>query len=232
MRRLVIVVTLICFITTQTTALAQPHDEGTAAGQAANTTAKSLIDASTASQVVPGYTATPPETAYYGQPGLAGQANAQLTACALTPSDPVCQAQLGALGSANTPRVAVSPYDPSVLAARRIAANPAATLEDISAYYSGCQVATVATAATETRVCRQYSGTTPQSCAQTLSVAITRTSSCSPGDWFAHAASGSTGLDVQCIPDRTLSQQHFRVTNDNAVLAYFDLDMSVELTFP
>src|SRR5574338_230465 len=101
MRRLVIGFTLICFVTTQTTALAQPHDEGTAAGQAANTAAKTLIDSSTASQVVPGYTNTPPE--------------------------------------------AVSPYDPAVLAARRIAANPAATLEDISTYYSGCQVDTIAT---------------------------------------------------------------------------------------
>ena len=232
MRRLVIVFTLICFITTQTTALAQPHDEGTVAGQAANTAAKTLIDSSTASQVVPGYTTTPPETAYYGQTGLAGQANAQLVACTLTPTDPVCQAQLGAFGSANTPREAVSPYDPAVLAARRIAANPATTLEDISTYYSGCQVDTVATPATETRVCRQYSGTTAQSCAQTLSVAIARTNSCNPGDWFAHAASGSTGLDVQCIPDRPLAQQHFRVTDDGAVLAYFDLDMSAELTFP
>lgn len=36
MRRLIIWITLFCFITTQSAAIAGPHEEGTAAGQAAN----------------------------------------------------------------------------------------------------------------------------------------------------------------------------------------------------
>ena len=224
--------TLLCFVTTQTAALAQAHDEGAAAGQVANTVTRAQITTPRATEVVPGYTTAPPESAYYGQPNLSGQANARLAACALTPNDPVCQAQRGALSSANTPRDAVSPNDPAVLAARHIAGNPATTLEDIASYYSGCQVSTTATPTTETRVCRQYSGNIQQSCARTLSVSVTRSESCTPGDWFAHAGSGSTGLDVQCVPDRPVSQQHFRITSNGAPQTFFDIDMMTPLVFP
>ncbi|QDL38736.1 type-F conjugative transfer system mating-pair stabilization protein TraN [Rhodoferax sediminis] len=224
--------TLLCFVTTQTAAVAQAHDEGTAAGQAANTVTRSQITAPRATEVVPGYTTMPPEGAYYGQPNLSGQINARLAACTLTPNDPVCQAQRGALSSANTPRDAVSPNDPAVLAARRIAGNPATTLEDIASYYSGCQVSTVNTPTTETRVCRQYSGSTQQSCARTLSVSVARSESCTPGDWFAHAGSGSTGLDLQCVSGRPVVQQHFRITSNGAPQAFFDVDMTTPLVFP
>ena len=198
LRRIVVGFTLLSFLTTQTAAVAGLHEEGTAAGQAANPVVRETITAPGASSVVPGYTTAPPERLYYGQPNLSGQTSAQLAACALTPNDPVCQALLGARASANTPREPVSPYDPAVLGARRIAANPATQLEDIASYYSGCQVDTVATPATETHVCRQYSGATAQSCARTLSVSISRASSCSPGEWFAQAATGSIALAVQC----------------------------------
>ena len=136
------------------------------------------------------------------------------------------------MSSANTPRELISPYDPAVLAARRIAGNPATTLEDIASYYSGCQVGAVSNPTSETRVCRQYSGNSPRSCARTLTVSITRTSSCTPGDWFAHAGSGTTGLDVQCVPDRPVAQQHFRVTSGGAPQAFFDVDMTTTLAFP
>jgi conjugal transfer mating pair stabilization protein TraN len=231
-RSAVIWFTLFCFVTTQTAALAQPNAEGTVAGQAANAVTRGQITTPRATEVVPGYTTAPPESAYYGQPSLAAQANARLVACALTPNDPVCQAQRGALSSANTPRDAVSPNDPAALAARRIASNPATTLEDIASYYSGCQVSTVATPATETRGCRQYSGSAQQSCARTLSVSVARTESCTPGDWFAHAGSGSTGLNVQCMPDRSIAQQHFRITSNSVPQAFFDVDMTTPLVFP
>jgi len=224
--------TLLCFVTTQTAALAQAHDEGTAAGQAANAATRSQITTPRATEVVPDYTTAPPESTYYGQPSLAAQANARLAACASTPDDPVCQALRGALTSANTPREAISPSDPAVLAARRIAGNPASTLEDIASYYSGCQVGTVATPSTETRVCRQYSGNAQQSCARSLTVSVARSESCTPGDWFAHAGSGSTGLDVQCMPDRPVAQQHLRITSNGAPQTFFDVDMTTPLVFP
>lgn len=232
LRQAIVWITLASFLATQTAAVAGPHEEGTAAGQAANPAVRAAINTPSASSVVPGYTTTPPERLYYGEPNLSGQTSARLAACALTPDDPVCQALLGARASANTPREPVSPYDPAVLDARRIAANPTTALEDIASYYSGCQVDTVATPATESRVCRQYSGATAQSCARTLSVSISRTSSCSPGDWFAQAASGSTAVAVQCKPDLPASAQHFRVTSGGVPLAFFDVDMTTALVFP
>ena len=231
-RSTVIWFTSVCLVTVQTPALAQPHIEGTAAGQGANAATRSQITTSVASELVPGYTKSPPESAYYLRPNLSSLASEQLAACALTPTDPVCQAQLGAVSSANTPRDLVSPYDPLVVAARRIAANPASTLEDIASYYSGCQVDTVTTPATETRVCRQYSTSAQQSCASSLNVSITRTTNCAPGDWFAHAQSGATGLDAQCVPDRAASNQHFRITSNGTPLAFFDVDMTTSRAFP
>jgi conjugal transfer mating pair stabilization protein TraN len=232
LRRTVLGFTLASFIATQTAAVAGPHEEGTAAGQAANPTIRGTINTPSASSVVPGYTTAPPETLYYGQPNLSGQTSARLAGCAMTPNDPVCQALLGARASANTPREPVSPYDPAVLGARRIAANPSTQLEDIASYYSGCQVDAVATPPTETRVCRQYTGASAQSCARTLSVSITRTSSCSPGDWFAQAAAGAIGLSVQCKPDQPASQQRMRVTASGVPVAFFDVDMTTAYVFP
>lgn len=232
LRRIVVGFTLVSFLATQTAAAAGPHEEGTAAGQAANPVVRGTITTPSASTVVPGYTTAPPERLYYGQPNLSGLTSAQLAGCALTPNDLVCQALLGARASANTPRESISPYDPAVLGARRIAANPSTQLENLASYYSGCQVGAVATPATETRACRQYSGATAQSCARTLSVSVSRTSSCSPGDWFAQATSGRTGLAVQCKPDLPASAQHLRITNNGVPLAFFDVDMSTAYVFP
>ncbi len=138
MCRLIIWITIFCFITTQTAAIAGPNEEGTAAGQAANPLIRGTVNAPSASITVPGYTATPPETMYYGQPSLSGAANARLTDCATNTFDPVCEAQRGALTSANTPRTAVSPYDPAVTTARDIAGNPSTVLGSLADYYSGC----------------------------------------------------------------------------------------------
>lgn len=232
LRRAIVWITLGCFVLTHATAQVGPHAEGTAAGQAANPIARGTINAPDASAVVPGYTTTPPERLYHGQPNLSGQTNVRVAACATTPNDPVCQALLGARASANTPRDPISAYDPAVLGARRVAANPSATLEDIASFYSGCQVDSVATPASETRVCRQYTGASAQSCARTLSVSISRASSCSPGEWFAQSASGSVGIGVQCKPDQPPSQQRMRVTSSGVPLAFFAVDMTTGYVFP
>ena len=109
LRKPVVWFTLVCFVTTQTASVAGPHEEGVAAGQAANPVARGSVTAPSATAVVPGYTTTPPERSYYRQPNLASQGNARLALCATLPNDPICQAQRGALSSANTPRPAVSP---------------------------------------------------------------------------------------------------------------------------
>ena len=44
MRRLIIWITLLCFITTQSAAIAGPFEEGTAAGQAANPVIRGTVN--------------------------------------------------------------------------------------------------------------------------------------------------------------------------------------------
>ena len=233
MRRTIIWFTLFCFVTTQTAAVADPHDEGTAAGQAANPVIRATINTPSATATVPGYTTTPPETTYYGQPNLSGAANTRLTACAGTPNDPACQAQRGALSSANTPRPAVGANDPAVTSARAITRSPSSVLDDLASYYSGCATSTTGLpASTQTRTCLRYQGVGNYSCSRTLSVGIARSTNCTPGDWFAHATSGSAGLDVQCVPGRPDTAQHFRVTQDGSPLSFFNVDMTTPVVFP
>jgi conjugal transfer mating pair stabilization protein TraN len=77
LRRLVVWFTLACFVTTQTAAVAGPHEEGVASGQAANPVARGSITAPSATAVVPNYTTTPPERLLYRQPNLASQGAAR-----------------------------------------------------------------------------------------------------------------------------------------------------------
>ena len=233
MRSAIIWFTLFCFISTQTAAVAGPHEEGVAAGRAANPVARGGVTAPSASSVVPGYTTTPAESAYYRQPNLASQGNARLAACATMPTDPVCQAQRGAMGSANTPRAMVSANDPAVAAAHGIMRSPSSVLDSLASHYSGCTTTTTTVAAgTQARSCMRYVGVGNYRCSRTLSVGIERSANCTPGDWFARATSGRTGLDAQCTPDRPETAQHFRVTQDGSPLAFFDLDMTTPVVFP
>ncbi|MBK7518530.1 MAG: type-F conjugative transfer system mating-pair stabilization protein TraN [Betaproteobacteria bacterium] len=232
-RRFVACITAVCFLTTQTAAVAGPHEEGVAAGQAANPVARGNVTTPGATAVVPGYTTTPPERSYYRQPNLSSQGSARLSACALTPTDPLCQAQRGAFSSANTPRPTIGADDPAVTAARAIGRAPSAELGSLAAYYSGCTTTvTPVPAGMQPRSCLRYVGVGNYSCSRSLTVSTTRTTSCTPGDWFAHAASGRTGLDVQCLPDRAVTAQHFRVTQEGNPLSFFDVDMTTPVVFP
>lgn len=217
-KRLVVWVSLSAFLFTQTSIHAQSsHDQGVASGTSANTVIRGLVNTPSASTVVPGYTTTPPETAYTGRPSLGADVNAKLAACAGTPTDVNCQALLNAINSANTPRPTIGPGDPSVLAASRIYRNPSTDLGSLAAYYTGCATSEVTSPArTENRICSRYVGVGSYSCSNRLTVGVTRSTNCTAGDWFANARSGSTGLDVQCIPDRADTAQHFRVTQARA----------------
>ena len=59
----------------------QAHDEGVAAGRAANPTLRAFISTPSAQSVVPGYNSAPPETGYYGLPNLAAPSAALLAQC-------------------------------------------------------------------------------------------------------------------------------------------------------
>lgn len=197
MRRVITWFTLFCFVTSRSVVLAGPHEEGTAAGQAANPLIRATIDASKAAANVPGYTTTPPESSYYAQPGLTGPANTRLAACLDTPEDPVCQALRGAVSSANTARPALSPYDPSVAAARDITRNPSNVLGSLASYYAGCRTAEVTTPANATdRLCLRYSGIGNYTTGRDLTVQVELQPSCEAGSWFAHAQASRNGTDV------------------------------------
>jgi len=200
MRRWVTWITLVCFVTTQTAAVAGPFEEGTAAGQAANPVIRGTVNTPSASSAVPGYTTTPPETTYYGQPSLSGAANARLAACATSIDDPVCQAQRGAVTSANTPRTPVSTYDPAVAAARDIAGNPSNVLGSLADYYSGCTTAEVTTpAGTTSKVCNRYSGVGNYTTRRDLTVQVELLPSCAEGTWFAHGQVNRNGADYMVV---------------------------------
>lgn len=233
-KRLTVWVMTQALVLVQTTAIAQTsHDQGVAAGRAANTAIRGMVNQPSATGVVPGYTTTPPEAALAGRPALGPEVSAKLAACAATPNDPSCQALRTAITSANTARPSISPSDPAVAAASRIARNPSLDLGSLASYYSGCTTtdATIATH-TETRACARYVTAGNYNCSNSLNVAVARSTSCSPGDWFAQASAGSTAVAAQCLPDRPDSSQHFRVTNSGTPLAFFDVDMTTPVITP
>ena len=168
LKRFVVWAVIFAFLFDRTAVFAQSHEQGVAAGNAANTVIRSLVNTPSATSVVPGYTTTPPEAAYAGRASLGADANAKLAACALTPADPTCQALLNAVTSANTARPTIGPADPAVAAASRIARNPSTDLSSLAAYYSGCATTDVTTPArTETRTCSRYANagsSTPTAC--------------------------------------------------------------------
>ncbi|MGZ5154254.1 MAG: type-F conjugative transfer system mating-pair stabilization protein TraN, partial [Burkholderiales bacterium] len=237
MRKLITYLTLLCFVITQTNAVAGPHEEGLAAGAAANPVIRDNVTAPSASSAVPNYTNTPAETAYYGQ-SLTSQANARLTSCATAPDDPVCQAQRGAFTSANTPRPAVSPYDPAVVGAREIARNPSAVLGSLSSFYSGC-VTTDATApsGSTSKLCNRYVGVGNYSSRRDLTVEVNLVPSCPDGEWFVQGTAWRNALDhmhadAQCRI-RADGKQRFRFYAAGAVGACIDwqaLDLPIALT--
>jgi len=233
-KRAIVWIMVQALLISQTAAIAQSsHDQGVSAGQSANTTIRGLVNQPSANSVVPGYTTTPPEASLAGRAALGSDVNAKLAACAATPNDPSCQALRNAITSANTPRPTISPNDPSVVAASRIARNPSLDLGDLSAYYSGCTTTNTTIAAhTETRTCSRYVAAGSYTCSNSLNVSVTRSANCTPGDWFAQATSGSTGVAAQCLPDQADTKQHFRVTSGGNPLAFFDVDMTQVVVSP
>ncbi len=215
MRKAIACFTAACFLVTQTSALADPHAEGVAAGQAANPVARGNVNTTGASAVVPGYTTTPPETAHYRQPNLSSLGSARLTSCASAPNDPVCQAQRGAVNSANLPRPGVGAYDPAVVGVNAIVRSPSTVLQDLASYYSGCTTATTTVpAGTQTRSCLRYEGVGEYAMRRDLTVQVELVPSCNAGDWFAHGQVNRNGSDymvaeAQCRI-RTDGLQHFR----------------------
>jgi conjugal transfer mating pair stabilization protein TraN len=232
-RKVIVWFTLTCFVTTQTANAAGPHDEGVAAGQAANPVARGSVNATSATTVVPDYTTAPSERTYYGQPNLGAQGNARLSACLLTPDDPVCQAQRGAISSANTPRPAVSPYDPAVAGASDIGRNPSNVLGSLAAYYAGCTVTeTTAPPGVSTKLCNRYTGIGNYTTRRDLNVQVELVPNCTQGDWFVHGQVNRNGSDymvaeAQCRlqPDGTQRFRFYAAGGHGACIDWQTVDL-------
>lgn len=210
-----------------------PHQEGIAAGRAANPVARAAVAATSASQVVPSYSTNPPELQLYRQTDLPGRARQHLMQCGGQADDPGCQAQRGAVQSALTPRPAVLPDDPAVAGARAVQRSPSQTLGSLSDFYSGCTTTVTQRPEGHTqRHCLRAAEGTGHQCLRTLTVSTTRQDSCTAGQWYAQASSGGTSLAVQCLPDRPASQQHLRVQHNGAAVAFFDTDMGSPVRYP
>lgn len=141
MQRMVAALIAFCLLINQSATPAAAQDavhEARIAAEAAHAIVRGSLNAATAQQHVPGYTTTPSESALFGRPDLADAAAERLAACSAAPLDPTCQALLGAITSANTPRTAVPATDPVVAAARAVAREPAQELGSLSTYYTGC----------------------------------------------------------------------------------------------
>ncbi|MCG2583881.1 conjugal transfer protein TraN [Massilia sp. TS11] len=128
----------ICLLAVCTFGQAQTKDE-LAAAHAANAFAAGQTTELAARAVVPGYTATPPETALRDT-DLKGGAKARLATCAATGSDPSCEGQVHAASDAVRPRPQLS-GEPALAAARQVARAPDTALGGLGQYYSGCTTA-------------------------------------------------------------------------------------------
>jgi len=158
-----------------TSASADPVSEANANGAVANSATRTTINSATASTNVPGYTTTPPQASLYSQPSLSVNASAALTACLSTPTDPTCQALLGAQSSASLPRPPIPPTDPSIAAANAIYNNPGSQGVTLSSVYSGCTTTTtlLAPATYDTQSCFTYlTRSLNNPCTNTLNVTV------------------------------------------------------------
>ena len=60
----------------QAQSLSDAFNQGAALGRSGNAAARGQISGNTAQSTVPNYTTTPPETSYFGSPGLGTQSSA------------------------------------------------------------------------------------------------------------------------------------------------------------
>ena len=210
-----------------------PHQEGMAAGRAANPVARATVVGTSAGQVVPNYGTNPTELRLYHQPDLSGQARQHLAQCGAQADDPTCQAQRGASQSALTPRPAVLPDDPAVAGARAVQRNPSQTLGSLSDFYSGCTTTVTQRPEGHTqRQCLRTADHSSHQCLRTLTVFTERQDSCTAGQWYAEASTGQTRLAVQCLTDRPASQQHLRAQHNGVAVAFFDTNMDAPVRHP
>lgn len=174
--------------------LSDAFNEGAALGRSGNTAARSQINGSTAPSMAPHYTANPPETTYFGSPGLGTPASARATGCTGNPgtaggfSDPACNAvEFLQTNPARRPSYTIAPNDPLLTRSRTITADPQAIAGNLAGTYSDCVARTVTQPDVfDTQTCHEYRTVAPLTCDKSLVVQVSERHSCPPGTWFGN----------------------------------------------
>ena len=176
----------------QAQSLSDAFNQGAALGRSGNAAARGQISGSTAQSTVPNYTTTPPETSYFGSPGLGTQSSARVGACASGPgaaggfADQGCNAvDFSQTNPARRPNYSITASDPLLTRARTITADPQAIAGSLAGTYSGCTVQTVTSPDIfETLTCHQYRTMESTTCDKVLIVTPIQTPGCSPGQFL------------------------------------------------
>jgi hypothetical protein len=143
---------------------------------------------------VPGYTANPPEAAYFGGAGISAPAAAATRACADAHGDRASFAAQGcnAVDFSQTnpsrhPSFTIGPNDPLQIGAKTITANPQSIAGNIAGTYSDCTVqSSTQPPVFETLMCHQARTMERLSCDKMLIVTPVSTPGCTPGQFLTH----------------------------------------------
>jgi conjugal transfer mating pair stabilization protein TraN len=194
--------------------MSDAFNRGSAFGQSGNAAAHGGITGATPQTTVPGYTPTPPQTSYFGSPGLGGAAAARVGACAgAGAGNPECAAsEFSQTNPSRRPNYTIGPEDPLLSRARTITADPQAIAGNIAGTYSGCTVQTVTTPDIfETALCHQYRTMQTQTCDKVLIVTPIQTPGCSPGQFLTRVTADPCpacidylAFDFTCGPNNYL----------------------------
>ena len=176
--------------------LSDAFDQGATLGRSGNQTARGEISNSTAPSKVPGYTANPPEAAYFGGAGISAPATAATRACADAGRDKGsfsaqgCNAvDFSQTNPSRHPSFTFGPNDPLRTGAKTITANPESIAGNIAGTYSDCTVQTSTQPPVfETLMCHQVRTMERLSCDKVLIVSPVSTPGCSPGQFLTHVS--------------------------------------------
>jgi hypothetical protein len=182
---------LVAVLAVQAQSLSDDFNQGAALGRSGNTAARTQINANTAS--VPGYTANPPQTSYFGGPGIVAPAAAAANACTGSGAGFAGQAcnavNFSQTNPARRPIFSIAPNNPLLTSAKTITADPQALLgnwaSNIAGNYSDCAAQTSTTPDRfETALCHQYRETNTLSCDKVLIVTPVQTRGCTDGQFL------------------------------------------------
>lgn len=178
-------------LTVQAQSLSDAFNQGASLGRNGNTAARSQINGTTAQSIVPGYTANPSQTSYFGSPGISAPAAAAANACTGSGSSGGYAAQachavnFSQTNPTRRPSFSIAPNDPLLTSAKTITADPQAIAGNIAGTYSGCTVQTTTPPDRfETALCHQYRTMDTLSCDKVLIVTPVHTPGCSDGQFL------------------------------------------------